>query len=564
MSRGIALLLLLLSLSVQADERILSFHSDIVIYSDASIQVTEVIRVRAEGRQIRRGIYRSIPTEYFDKAGNRHVVSIEPLSVLRDERPEDFHIKKPRDRIDVYFGRSDRYLTPGEYEYSFRYRADRMLGFFESHDELYWNVTGFDWRFPIDRATASVRFDFDVPQSELVIDAYTGAYGQRGRDYKARLAAGPSVVFESNSPLKPVNGLTIAVAWPKGLVDEPGGLQRATWFLNDNRNVLVALAGLIVQLAYFIPVWRKFGRDPDEGPVVTRYEPPHGYSPASLRYINQMYYDGKVMTAAIVNLAVKGYLEIENDGKKHSLTRIDPGDDAAPLAAGERELYDGLFANSSHIELDNENHKIIGAARKAHKESLTADYKGKYFNTNGVMNLPGIVIAITFTVLSFAQGLEPTFASIGIVVAMFAVAAIFAIIMRRPTMRGRQLLDQLNGFRDYLDVAEKDELNLRNPPDKTPQLFERYLPYALALDVDQRWTEKFAAVLGSIRGDGGAADQPGWYSGDWNGVSSMSSNLSGSFNSAVSRSASPPGSSSGSGGGGFSGGGGGGGGGGGW
>ena len=564
MSRGIGLLLLLLSLSVQADERILSFHSDIVIYSDASIQVTEVIRVRAEGRQIRRGIYRSIPTEYFDKAGNRHVVSIEPLSVLRDERPEDFHIKRPRDRIDVYFGRSDRYLTPGEYEYSFRYRADRMLGFFESHDELYWNVTGFDWRFPIDRATASVRFDFDVPQSELVIDAYTGAYGQRGRDYKARLAAGPSVVFESNSPLKPVNGLTIAVAWPKGLVDEPGGLQRATWFLNDNRNVLVALAGLIVQLAYFIPVWRKFGRDPDEGPVVTRYEPPHGYSPASLRYINQMYYDGKVMTAAIVNLAVKGYLEIENDGKKHSLTRIDPGDDAAPLAAGERELYDGLFANSSHIELDNENHKIIGAARKAHKESLTADYKGKYFNTNGVMNLPGIVIAITFTVLSFAQGLEPTFASIGIVVAMFAVAAIFAIIMRRPTMRGRQLLDQLNGFRDYLDVAEKDELNLRNPPDKTPQLFERYLPYALALDVDQRWTEKFAAVLGSIRGDGGAAYQPGWYSGDWNGVSSMSSNLSGSFNSAVSRSASPPGSSSGSGGGGFSGGGGGGGGGGGW
>ena len=564
MIRATSVLLLLLSASALADERILSFHSDIVVYSDASIQVTEVIRVRAEGRQIRRGIFRSLPTEYFDKAGNRHVVSIEPMSVLRDERPEDYHVKTPRDRIDVYFGRSDYYLEPGEYEYRFRYRAYRMLGFFESHDELYWNVTGFDWRFPIDRATASVRFDFDVRPSELVIDAYTGAYGQRGRDYTARLNEGPSVEFASNSPLSPVNGLTIAVAWPKGLVEEPGDVQRAAWFLKDNRNVLVALAGLIVQLAYFIPVWRKFGRDPDEGPVVTRYEPPHGYSPASLRYIDHMYYDGKVMTAAIVNLAVKGYLEIEQHGKKHSLAKIDPGKDAPPLAAGERELYEGLFASSRHIELDNENHKVIGAARKAHKQSLQDDYKGKYFNTNGVLNLPGMVIALTFTVLSFAQGLEPTIASIAAVIAMFAVAVFFAIIMKRPTMRGRKLLDELNGFRDYLDVAEKDELNLRNPPDKTPQLFERYLPYALALGVDQRWTEKFAAVLARVRDDSGSAYQPGWYRGDWNSVSRMSSNLSGSFNTAVSRSASPPGSSSGSGGGGSSGGGGGGGGGGGW
>ena len=559
-----ALLLLLLSAAANADERILSFHSDIVVYADASIEVTETIRVRAEGKQIRRGIYRSLPTEYFDKAGNRHQVSIEPLSVLRDDRDEAFHVKTPRDHITVYFGRSDRYLEPGVYEYRFRYRAYRMLGFFETHDELYWNVTGFNWRFPIDSASASVSFDFDVSEADLVIDAYTGAYGQRGRDYTASLDAGPRVKFASNSPLSPVNGLTIAVAWPKGLVDEPSDMQRAAWFLNDNRNVMVALAGLVVLLAYCIPVWRKFGRDPDEGPIVTRYEPPHGYSPASLRYINQMYYDGKVMTAAIVNLAVKGYLAIDQSGKKHSLQKLDPGADAPPLAAGEKELYDGLFQSSASIELDNKNHKVIGKARSAHKQSLKDDYKGKYFNTNGMMNLPAAVIVIIFTVLSLTQKLEPTFASIGVIITMFAVLVFFAIIMKRPTMRGRKLLDELSGFHDYLDVAEKDELNLRNPPDKTPQLFERYLPYALALGVDQRWTEKFAGVLASIRDESGKAYQPGWYHGNWKGVTTMSSDLSGSFSTAVGRSASPPGSSSGSGGGGFSGGGGGGGGGGGW
>ncbi|MDJ0759374.1 MAG: DUF2207 domain-containing protein [Woeseiaceae bacterium] len=558
------LILLLLSFAAHADERILSFHSDIVVNSDASILVTETIRVRAEGRQIRRGIYRSIPTEYFDKTGNRHQVSIEPLSVLRDGEPEAFHTKKPRDRINVYFGRSDSYLETGVYEYSFRYRAYRMLGFFENHDELYWNVTGFDWRFPIDEATASVKFEFDVSGGDLVVDAYTGAYGQRGRDYKASRGLGPSVEFASNSPLSPVNGLTIVVAWPKGLVEEPNDMQRAAWFLNDNRHVMVALAGLIVLLAYYIPVWRKFGRDPDEGPIMTRYEPPHGYSPASLRYINQMYYDGKVMTAAIVNLAVKGYLEIDHSGKKHSLSKLDPGADAPPLAPGERELFEGLFKESSSIELDNKNHKIIGAAKNRHKRSLKDDYKGKYFNTNGMLNLPGFVIVAVFTVATFAQGLEPTFASIGAVITLYVAMVIFAILMKRPTMRGRKLLDQMSGFRDYLDVAEKEELDLRNPPDKTPQLFERYLPYALALGVDQRWAEKFASVLASIRDQSGNAYQPAWYHGNWNGISSMSSDLSGSFSTAVSHSASPPGSSSGSGGGGFSGGGGGGGGGGGW
>jgi len=138
--------------------------------------------------------------------------------------------------------------------------------------------------------------------------------------------------------------------------------------------------------------------------------------------------------------------------------------------------------------------------------------------------------------------------------------------MRRPTARGRKVLDEMLGFRDYLEVAEKDEMNLRNPPQKTPQLFEAYLPFALALGVEQEWAEKFSAVLGSIRGPDGRGYQPSWYSGSWNSAS-LSRNIgsvSSGLGSAISSSVTPPGSSSGGGGGGFSGGGGGGGGGGGW
>ena len=122
------------------------------------------------------------------------------------------------------------------------------------------------------------------------------------------------------------------------------------------------------------------------------------------------------------------------------------------------------------------------------------------------------------------------------------------------------------GFKDYLEIAERHEMNLRNPPEKTPQLFEQYLPFALALGVDQKWSEKFAGVLAAVRNPDGKGYQPTWYGGSWSGSNpvSLSNSLSGGLNTAIASSVTPPGSSSGGGGGGFSGGGGGGGGGGGW
>ena len=138
--------------------------------------------------------------------------------------------------------------------------------------------------------------------------------------------------------------------------------------------------------------------------------------------------------------------------------------------------------------------------------------------------------------------------------------------MKRPTGLGRKLLDDMLGFNDYLEIAEKDELNLRNPPDKTPQLFERYLPFALAMGVEQKWADRFTEIFAGLRGPNDSAYHPTWYNGSWNSLdlSSNTSNLSSGLNTASSSSVTPPGSSSGVGGGGFSGGGGGGGGGGGW
>ncbi|MGB5256929.1 MAG: DUF2207 domain-containing protein, partial [Woeseiaceae bacterium] len=363
MRKFATLLLLLLPLCAVADERILSFHSDILVMTDGMIEVTETIRVRAEGDRIRRGIYRDFPTEYKDRFGNEVKIKFQPLALLRNGRAEAFHTQERWRVVRTYFGRSDRFIAAGEHTYEFRYRANRMLGFFAEHDELYWNVTGFDWAFPIDTASATVQLDFDVPLSAISEEAYTGPFGAKGKDYRSRIESPRRVHFEASKPLSPVNGLTIVVGWPKGFVDQPTKRDKLGWLLQDNANLLAAVMGFLLLLAFYIPVWSKYGRDPEEGVIVTRYAPPAGFSPASLRYVRQMYYDDKVMTAAVVNLAVKGYLEIKKRGGSHWLIKKTPDEPKPAMAPGEKELYTGLFKSRNRIELDDANHVVLGAAR---------------------------------------------------------------------------------------------------------------------------------------------------------------------------------------------------------
>ena len=567
---------LLLSFSAVADERILDFHSDIIVMEDGWIDVTETIKVRAEGNRIRRGIYRDFPTEYRDRLGNDVVVGFDIISVQRNGAREDFHTQGVRDGIRTYFGSSNRYVSAGEHTYTFRYRASRMLGFFDRHDELYWNVTGVNWEFPIDSASATISFGFDVAGSDLTAEGYTGAFGFKKQDYTSRIDSSGSVHFQTTEVLPPLNGLTIVVGWPKGFVEPPTELDKIGWVLSDNANLLIAVVGFAILLAYYIPVWRHFGKDPEEGVLVTRYEPPDGFSPASLRYIRQMYYDDKVMTAAIVNLGVKGYLRIDveegSDGflgfgkeeDKYVLVKTEPLGHPPPMAAGEQELHDELFRGRKRILLEQDNHEELGLAKSAHRHSLAKDYKQHYFKYNGLLNVPAAIIFLLTVVMSVKERI--TVSSVAVFAVMAITAITFAVIMKRPTLRGRKLLDEVLGFKDYLEIAEKHEMELRNPPEKTPKLFEKYLPYALALGVDQSWSEKFASILKDAQMGDGSPYQPTWYNGSWDrfNASKTTSHLTSSLSTAVTQSVTPPGSSSGGGGGGFSGGGGGGGGGGGW
>jgi uncharacterized membrane protein YgcG len=567
-SRVLALVLLTYSCFCQplaADERILEYRSDIHIHENGELTVSEFIRVRAEGQNIRRGIYRDFPTRYRDRLGNHFKVDFVPISVHRNGNPEPWYTKNISNGVRVYIGNSSRNLEPGVHDYELVFGTNRQLGFFDDHDELYFNAIGNGWIFPIDKAVATVTLPFQVSPGQLSLSLYMGRHGSKETSATAQVISTSKVRFETTRPLQAREGLTVSVAWPKGLISEPGPGQKTRWFLADNAAAMVLLLGLLATLGWYFWAWNKVGRDPDKGVIIPRFQPPVGLSPAASRYVRDMSFDRNAFTAAIISLGVKGQLVIEEDSKDFTLKRV-PAAPKTQLTKGEKAVLDSLLpARTSRIEMDNKNHKKFQAARKALKKELNKEYLGRLFHLNGVYLVPPILMsAAAALIAAFFDGGMPVW--ISYLVLTMATLGLFTFLMRAPTAAGRLIMDEIEGFKMYLGTAEQDRLDRMRSPQLTPELFEAFLPYAYALGVENNWCQRFAREIpDEARQQTGY--HPAWYSGHYHGINALDhlgDNFSSSFSSAISSASSPPGSSSGSGGGGSSGGGGGGGGGGGW
>jgi hypothetical protein len=563
-------LLLLLALfaaaTAVADERILNFHSDILIRNTGSMMVTETIRVRAEGKQIRRGIYRDFPTSYKDRHGNHLNVTFDVLDLQRNNSSEAFHTEKRSNGIRVYFGSANRTLTPGIHEYRLRYHTTRQLGFFDEFDELYWNVTGNGWIFPIDRASAIIELPQAVYPSDVRMDFYTGLAGSKDKSAKARVIGERKIEFQSTREFGPNEGMTIAAGWPKGIVYEPTTLERAGFFLKDNSAAIVLIAGLLLPFAWYFWAWNKLGRDPRKGVIIPRFKPPKGLTPAGCSYISKMSFNKQAFAAAIVNLGIKGHLKIHEATDEFVLHRQDtPGD--IPPSKGEAGVMDALFkaGKKRRIVLDQKNYKEFMKARSALKKALKAEHLGRMFNLNSIYALPAIVMGIGAVAIAASMDGGPLI-WVSFAVLFLVMQVVFLFLMRAPTPAGRRVMDEIEGFKMYLDTAEQDRLDRMRSPELTPEVFESFLPYAFALGVENNWCERFAREFPEDLGEGNGY-RSHWYMGQnkgLDGIHHLGSSFNDSFSSAISSASSPPGSSSGSGGGGSSGGGGGGGGGGGW
>lgn len=623
--------------SASAAEVIRNFDADIVVRADGSLDVTETITVNAEGRQIRRGIYRDIPLRTLTEGGLWNEKGFEIVSITRDGQPEPYKTEWQGRYLRIYMGQEDVFIDPGEHTYAIRYVTTRQLRYFDDYDELYWNVTGNFWVFPILKTLATVH----LPDGAVVrqVSAYTGGFGEKRTDYLSEGEGTSTARFATTRPLREQEGLTIAVGFTKGVValqDDTTG----TLIWSNLGLIVLFLGGLLVPL-YYLLAWNRVGRDPPGRAVIPLFHPPEGMEPAavSFAHFNGFRRAGSKdlsFIAALLSLGVKKKLVIDQAGRSDISVRRAASDEAGgkPLADGEGALYRGLLGSREAIRLDKANGKTLLSARTAFQSAIRRKHAGKYYRVNlgwfigGLLLLVGAfilgvilqappddglvyiipsVMTATFGSVLFSLGyfmwsdgiggyfrravavvlmaLGIFILSIGVMVVLFdgtlvwyrAVSGllifdvVFAALMFRllgaPTTLGVDVLNRIEGFKLYLETAESNRLNMREAPELTEELFERYLPYAAGLGVEEPWSDAWAAQLRRIAPERADSYQPRWYHGsNWSpgNLGAATAAAAAAVSSAMASAMPAPKSSSGSGGGGFSGGGGGGGGGGGW
>ena len=615
-----------LPVAVRAEERILNYASDINVEADGTLDVTEAIRVRAEGSAIRHGIYRDFPTVRGGPFWARSRVGFQLVEVRRDGVPEPYDLSNVSGGIHLRIGSADTMVPFGEHDYLIRYRTTRQIGFFDTFDELYWNVTGNGWAFPIDEAQVRIQLPQAVAFGNRKV--YTGSQGATGSAAAVVAETPGSITFKTTAPLGPYEGLTVSVAWPKNVIASPGQEQRFGSWLIDYGPPAVGLAGLIGILTYYFIAWRRAGHGPEAGPVVPIFSPPDSLSAAAMRYIKDMGADNRAFAAALVELGVRGQLRLV-EGEKHFLSKpkttierrnAEPAGGTLPKP--EAAMMSALFAGGDSIVMEQTNHTTFSAAQAALAKGLKAQYEGTMFVRNWNWSLRGLALMLgalwltacalilaaptpsplpfglvlagltgfavssilfsgarTILVKILAGIVAAAAAALGVATVILAVnlGAAFPLFlpllslpivltafswMAAPTRQGRQVLDRIAGFEHYLSITEEEQLDRMHPPEKTPELFEKYLPYAIALKVENRWANRFAGVLAAASA-AGHAQTMSWYSGSsdpWSHTSDFVDSVGSSLSSTVAF-ASVLFSSSG---GGSSGGGGGGGGGGGW
>ena len=636
MRRCLALLAALAALwpaAASAEERITRFASGIAVQKDGSLDVTETIAVTAEHDLINHGIFRDFPTRYRARNGATLHVGFSLLGATLDGQDVRRTLEGISGGTRIKLGDPDTYVPVGPHVYRLHYRVTRELGRFKEYDELYWNVTGNGWVFPIDVAEAAIHLP--SPARLGARSVYTGRQGSTGGAAQVVSEQPGQLTVATTAPLGSHEGLTVAVAWPKGVVDAPAATDRFTAWFAENGASLVALAGLWVLALFYWTGWKRVGRDPDPGTMVPLFSPPDNLSPAAMRYMMKKRTDVRCLSASLVNLGVRGRLRLIKDPGgflAKDIITIEGSGAGTPGPAEEERLLTTLIGGAAgRLMMRQSEHATFERAKSELDDQLSERFDGHLFHRNWGWILAGaalfiLVMLITAGVAGVAAGtggsgialgaaiavmltalrgltmvggrlsMRNLFAVLGMVVlgllALISGAPLVALAMQAgnywpfvplltalplvvssfwwlpaPTVDGQNLIDRIRGFKHYLSVAEEPQLDRMSPPRATPELFEKFLPYAIALDVENRWGKRFTDVLAASSAAPDGQQGFAWYIGGgspWTDVDSFTTDVGSSLTSTMSAASTAPGSSSGSGGGGFSGGGGGGGGGGGW
>jgi len=498
--------------SAQRRYEITDFKAEIVISPGSSTDVTENITFHFIGGPFH-GVYRDIPIQYAGPNGLNYSYFLTVKSIEEGGRALRFESSTERQfrHLKIYVPIADN----STHTISIHYVISNALRFFPDHDEFYWNITGNYWEVPILQASAHIVFPEDI--KNLRTKVFTGPVGSRAHGATVNVV-GSGVDVQTDASLAPREGLTIAIACDKGVLREPTGLDLFFLYFRSNWPLIIPV--LVFPLMFWW--WWTRGRDPALRAIATQYQPPEQLSPGEVGTLIDNSVDMRDITATIVDLAVRGYLLIEERDVSHLLGLTHSKDyffhlkksvaDWAALKPHEQQLLSGIFEQGvvdETVSLSSLKNKFYTNISPMKSQIFMALVGRSYYtkrpdSVRSSYILLGVLAGgfLIWGGTSYARnaGMAPlSFVVAGALTGLIICA--FGWFMSARTVSGARALEQLLGFKDFLEHVESDRFNRMI---KTPQMFEKFLPFAMALGVEKNWSKAFQGIY---------TEPPQWYQG---------------------------------------------------
>lgn len=541
---------LVFSRDVISDWYIKDFYVEITVNKDSSLLITENIIADCGDLPNKHGIFRIIPIKAITP--NKTISTPIKLISITDFNGISYKYSTIEDGDTITWKIGDANKTVnGVNNYRIIYKIENAIRFDnQEFDEFYWNILGNFWEIDVENFRAKINFPEEVNRDNTSINAYAGTFGQNTIDLTGyRWNLNNILEIFNAQTLKPGQGITVSATFPKNIF--------SPYKPKFNFFVLLPFILSVITLIVCYLIWNKFGKDPKiKKTIVPEFEIPENLSPVQIgALMNFGKLKNNFISATIINLAVKGFIAIEEitsknlflSAKDFKIKKIKSDAKINNLDKIELMVLNELFEDKNEIllsSLKNRFYKSVSEIAKVVKDDLIEkDLIGK----------KGLSMQIAFLIIGLITIFTPLFFIFGI---SGIIIFIFSFLMPKRTIKGAELNWRIKGFKLYMETAEK----YRQQFNEKENIFEKFLPYAMIFGITKLWVQKIEKIYGKEYINN---YHPMWFVGP-NFASFNISNFTSNIENISNKISSSAGTYSGSGGGGFSGGGGGGGGGGGW
>ncbi|MBI2352995.1 DUF2207 domain-containing protein [Candidatus Dependentiae bacterium] len=496
LKRFYSILLFCCSIAINSSEYIKDFHSDIRLYQDGMLQVQETITLLYDSKKNNHGIIRNLPT-YYQHGLLSHRVCYDVISVLQNSNPAMYKINHDFFHDAIIIGDSHTTLRQEIYAYTITYTTNRQLLLGKDYDALYWNVTGNRWTMPIKKASATIHMPTKFDSSLVTMHGYTGSLGSEQENVSFKII-GQSILCETLVPLKIQQGFTIRISFPKGYITSPSTLENIYWFYSDNVIGITVLLWIILLIVSYLLI--SFANKIQT--IIPIFYPPD-MPPSVVAYLYQKRFKTNYFAADLVAMAVDGLITIScNKDNKYVLEKQEK---SIETNAYYQQLLQKLFKGEKTITLASHN-DFDNALRFCKMYNFEETKSLLKMHTFWYLHFVLIGMVILSLLFIPSWKLLLLFVSLLLVI-VFILKNSYQVY----TIQGQKIKNDIAGFKLYLKTAQEQYINMvSTPPTKTPELFEKYLPYAIALQVEKAWTAQFASIFTTLELEK-KGHQSGWY-----------------------------------------------------